>query len=328
MRVSMFLLFLLCAPASLAGVGVFTSITGETRIQRADAYLAAATGVEVEEDDIVETGVNAEAQMEMNDGTAIRLGADSRLLVSDYKLDSNKSVVTAGLEVLSGWMRFAVAKLRGPDSRFDINTPTMTVGVRGTEGVIESGNERGGLLLEEGEVAVRAPQTGSMPVRAGEYVERAQGRPFARHDGAPAAFRSRLPPVMQARVVRRAHLLRERGVPPRPIRKIQREDRERYLQQHPHLQQRLEQRFRQPGSREKPGAPLRKPPNPPGTPPAAPNRPELQHRREELHKQHELKKRDELKKKKKEKEKEKEKENSSSPPHGDSREACLEACLA
>jgi hypothetical protein len=325
MRIPVFLLFLLCAPAALAGVGVFTSITGETRIQRADAYLAAATGVEVEEDDIVETGVNAEAQMEMNDGTAIRLGANSRLLVSDYKLDGNKSVLTAGLEVLSGWMRFAVARLRGPDSRFDINTPTMTVGIRGTEGVIEAGNERGGLLLEEGEVAVRAPQVGSMPVRSGEYIERARGRPFARHDGAPAAFRSRMPPVMQARVVRRAHLLRERGVPPRPIRKLQREDRERYLQQHPHLQRRFEQRFRQSGSREKPGAPLRKP-GPPGAQPGAPNRPELQHRREELQKQHELKKREELKKRKKEKDRER--ENNSSPPHGDSRDACGEACLA
>ncbi len=128
-----------------------------------------------------------------------------------------------------------------------------------------------------------------------------------------------MPPVMQARVVRRAHLLRERGVPPRPIRKLQREDRERYLQQHPHLHQRFEQRFRRPRSREKPGAPLRKP-GPPAAQPAAPNRPELQHRREELQKQHELKKR--------KKEMEKERDNNASPPPGDSRESCGEACLA
>jgi len=238
-------LLLLTPMVAAAGIGVFTDVQGDTHIQRGEAYLAAAPGVDVEEDDIIETGNNAGAQLEMNDGSLLRLGAASRLLLADYKFDNGGNVVSAGLEVLSGWLRFAVTKLRSNENRYAISTPTMTIGIRGTEGVIEAGNARGGLLLEEGEVTVRAAEAGSIPVRAGEYIERAPGQPFARPGAAPSAFRARLPATLQPRMARRAHLLRQRGVPPQQIRHILREDRERYLRQHPHLRQKFEQRFRE-----------------------------------------------------------------------------------
>lgn len=237
-------LLLLIPMAATAGIGVFADVQGDTRIQRGEVYLAAAPGVDVEEDDIIETGNNAGAQVEMQDGTLLKLGAASHLLLSDYKFDSGGNVVSAGLEVLSGWLRFAVAKLRSNESRYAISTPTMTIGIRGTEGVIEAHSARGGLFLEEGEVAVRAAEAGSVPVRAGEYIERAQGQPFARQGAVPSAFRSRMPASMQPRMARRAHLLKQHGVPPQQIRHIQREDRERYLRQNPHLRQKFEQRFR------------------------------------------------------------------------------------
>lgn len=237
-------LLLLTPIVATAGIGVFTDVQGDIHIQRGDVYLAAAPGVDAEEDDMIETGHQASAQVEMKDGTLLKLGADSRLLLADYVFDSSGNVVSVGLEVLSGWLRFAVAKLRSNEHRYAISTPTMTIGIRGTEGIIEAGNARGGLLLEEGEVTVRAAEAGSVPVRAGEYIERASGQPFMRPGAAPAAFRTRLPSAMQPRMARRAHLLKQRGVPPQKIRQILREDRERYLRQHPHLRQRFEQRFR------------------------------------------------------------------------------------
>ena len=241
----LFLLLLLTPVAASAGIGLFTEVTGDTRLQRGEVYLVAAPGVDVEEDDIVETGSDASAQMEMSDGTLLKLGAGSRLLLADYKFDNGGNVVSAGLEVLSGWLRFAVSKLRSNGSRYAISTPTMTIGIRGTEGVIEAGDARGGLFLEEGEVAVHAADAGSVPVRAGEYIERVPGRPFARPGTVPPAFRARMPATVQPRMARRAHLLKQRGVAPRQIRRIQQDDRERYLQQHPHLRQKFEQRFRE-----------------------------------------------------------------------------------
>lgn len=251
------LCFLLLAPSfTSASIGVLTDVTGDTRIQRADFYLAATPGVEIEEDDILETGTNASAQVELNDGSLLKLGAGTRLLLADYKFDNDGNVIKAGLEALSGWLRFAVAKLRRPDSHYDIKTPTMTIGIRGTEGIIEVAENRGGLFLEEGEVAVHAADVGSAPLRAGEFIEHTQGRPFARANAAPESFRARMPGMVKLRLARRAHLLKQRGVPPRQIRRILREDRQRYLNQHPHLRQKLEQRFRErtrknPEAREK-----------------------------------------------------------------------------
>jgi hypothetical protein len=305
------LCLLLCAPATvLASIGVFTDVTGDTRIQRGEFYLAAAPGVEVEESDIIETGSNASAQVEMRDGTLLKLGADSRLLLADYRLDNGGNVVSAGLEVLSGWLRFAVSKLRASDSRYAISTPTMTIGIRGTGGVIEAQSTHGGLFLEEGEVAAQAANAGSVPVRAGEYIERAQGRPFARPAAVPAAFQARMPATVRPRMTPRAQLLPKRGVPPRQIRRLQQEDRERYLRQNPHLRQNFEQRFRASpgtgaGSVQKtpyPQKPLpQKPPSqqkhqPLPQQPPGPQDPEkkkkLQDKKQELEKKKKLKKRE------------------------------------
>jgi hypothetical protein len=125
----------------------------------------------------------------------------------------------------------------------------MTIGIRGTEGVIEAGDTQGGLMLEEGEVEVRSPEgadgtAGTARVRAGEYVERARGRPFLRPSGAPAAFQARMPGVFRQRLQRRAQMLKQRGLPPRQIRRMTDEDGQRYLKQHPHMRPALQQRLR------------------------------------------------------------------------------------
>lgn len=241
---------------AFASIGILTDVTGDTRIQRSDNYFAAAPGVEVLEDDILETGVNASAQIEMNDGSLLKLGSGTRLLLADYKFDKDGNVIKAGLDALSGWLRFAVAKLHRLEGRYDINTPTMTIGIRGTEGIIEVAKSRDGLFLETGEVAVHAADAGSAPVRAGEFIEHMPGRPFARSARPSAQFRTHMPNVMQARLARRAHLLKQRGLPPRQIRRVLREDLKRYIDQHPHLRHKFEQRLRErvrknPAAREK-----------------------------------------------------------------------------
>lgn len=61
-----------------------------------------------------------------------------------------------GLDVLTGWLRFAVAKLT-PAARYTIDSPIMTVGMRGTEGVIQVGMDTGDFALDEGAVDITAP---------------------------------------------------------------------------------------------------------------------------------------------------------------------------
>ena len=247
LRTVLTLAALMAGPWAHAAVGVFTETSGDVKFLRGDYYFEAAAGVEVEAEDLVETGNAATAQLDMGDGSMLRIGPNSQLALTDYRLDDDGNVIAAGIEVVSGWLRFAVSKLRH-DANYRIETSTMTIGIRGTEGVIEAQDSHGGLYLEEGVVAVNAADAvssgqGTSAVRAGEYIERARGQSFARPSSAPPAFRNRMPPVFRERLQRRAQLLKARGIPPRQIRHIQGEDAQRYLKNHPHMRPHLQQRM-------------------------------------------------------------------------------------
>jgi len=233
-------------------IGVFSSTSGNVQVLRGKNYLAAAPGVDVVPEDIVETGQDSSAQLDMDDGSVLMLGPETRLALSDYQVDAKRNVVSAALDVLSGWMRFAVAKLR-PDGQYNIHTPVLTIGIRGTEGTIEAQNEQGGLHLSEGIVDV-APigndAAAFKPVRVngGEYIQRARGQAFARFSQPPVAFQKRVPPMLRQRLIHRAHELRSRGVPPRVIRKMTREDAQRFMERHPHMRERWRRRFGEPAA--------------------------------------------------------------------------------
>lgn len=236
------------APAQAAIVGVFTQVQGEVQLLRGENYLAAENGVEIEPQDIVETGAQSSTQLDMEDGSVFRLGPGTRLVVSEYKLDSNKNVLVAGLDLLNGWMRFAVSKLK-QEGNYSMRTPVLTIGVRGTEGVIEAANEQGGLHLHEGLVEVGSagqdlPATAPVRVTSGEYIQRQRGRAFQRLAQPPPEFARRLPPAVQHKLVRQAQTLKTRGMSPKVIRAVTREDAQRYLKNHPHMPERLQQRFR------------------------------------------------------------------------------------
>lgn len=71
---------LLAAPAQAAIVGVFAQVQGEVQLLRGENYLAAENGVELEPQDIVETGAQASTQLDMEDGSVFRLGPGTRLV--------------------------------------------------------------------------------------------------------------------------------------------------------------------------------------------------------------------------------------------------------
>jgi len=234
--------------AHAGSVGVFSETSGDVKFLRGDSYFAAVPGVEVEAQDLVETADDGSAQLDMKDGTLLRIGPGSHLSLSEYRLDDGGNVLSAGIEVVSGWLRFAVAKLHA-DADYRIETSTMTIGIRGTEGVVEAKDTEGSLYLEEGAVDVHsadaAPGAPSAAhVRGGGYIERMRGRAFMPAAVVPAAFRERMPPVFRERMQRRVHLLRRRGVPPREIRRIRADEVRQYLERHPYMRHNLQRQMR------------------------------------------------------------------------------------
>jgi hypothetical protein len=239
-------------------VGVVTQFSGEVNMIRNDSYYAVSTGVSLHIKDIIITGKDASLQMDMIDGTILRLGDNSRVVLSDYKVDDKKKVVGAMVNVLSGWLRFAVAKLQ-KNASYNFNTPVMMVGVRGTGGIIRVDNNESSLFLGHGHVQVQRSygsndEVKGSDVRAGQFVNRKRGGDFEYTYKVPAYFTKRIPKSFHRynKMLHRARELERRFVQPTFQRKVTPRDVEGLMRQHPHYH--FRRRFEEYRFRRGPGA--------------------------------------------------------------------------
>ncbi|MGV3651332.1 MAG: FecR family protein [Devosia sp.] len=81
--------------------------------------------------DRVETGDKGLVQIKFSDQTELVVGPRSALVIDDYLLRADNSIGKLSVNALAGTFRFATGT--GPKDRYQISTPTGTIGVRGTE---------------------------------------------------------------------------------------------------------------------------------------------------------------------------------------------------
>lgn len=263
LRILSLLFALLAAVPAFAQVGVVTRVEGDVQLERNGEFYTVEEGVELFPDDIIRSSGEASAQFDMDDGSLLSIGADAEIKIADYALAEDKSVVSATVDVLSGWLRFAVAKLRSDRQSYRFSMPTAVIGVRGTEGVIEvsgSGESASSqVLLEEGEVEVaeqlRKNRLYGQKVRlkAGQFAERKFGRLLMKRSRVPEAFTKRVPGLLKVKLKQRVHILKKRGVRPQKVRQILRkkQSREQMKERRNERQEQREQRYEQ--KREKLG---------------------------------------------------------------------------
>jgi hypothetical protein len=162
-------------------------------------------------------------QAEMSDGSILEVGATSEFYISEYRLRDDESVEVAAVSLLKRWLRFVAAKLQ-PSSRYEINTPVATIGIRGTEGVVSADTDTSSLLLNEGAVEfAELNQTGELGVaglvKPGEFIRRDRGKRFEKHQAVLASFMGTMPGRFKARPKRYKSILLRRGVKPNSLEK-------------------------------------------------------------------------------------------------------------
>lgn len=101
----------------------------------ADAALDGATrtlvvGSDIFIGDLVETGPKGQVQILFADNTELVIGPSSALTIEDYLIRNDGSPGKLTVDMLSGAFRFATGD--SAKNRYLINTPTGTIGVRGT----------------------------------------------------------------------------------------------------------------------------------------------------------------------------------------------------
>jgi hypothetical protein len=97
--------------------------------------------------DLIQTGPKGQVQILFADNTELVVGPSSSLTIEDYLLRNDGSPGKLVVDMLSGAFRFATGD--SAKNRYQINTPTGTIGVRGTNfDVLVDGKAR--ILLYHG----------------------------------------------------------------------------------------------------------------------------------------------------------------------------------
>jgi hypothetical protein len=155
------------AAASTAGRVDFAfggaTLTGPSGQQR-----PLARGTEVNSGDVIHTN-NGRVQMRMKDGSYISLQPNTEFGIKNYNFEGKTDgTESAFYSLLKGAMRTVTGLIgRVNRNRYQVATPTATVGIRGTGGLIQILNDGGTLVQGTSGIWFLANPAGSIDVPAG-----------------------------------------------------------------------------------------------------------------------------------------------------------------
>ncbi|OEO31312.1 hypothetical protein VW23_016635 [Devosia insulae DS-56] len=153
---------LACALAALGSIAFsFPTLAASGKALGVDPAAAVETktdsktltvGAEIFIGDRVVTGAKGQVQIKFSDQTELVVGPNSALLIEDYLLRNDESAGKFAINALSGTFRFTTG--RAPKDRYIIETPTGTIGVRGTSFDFNSSTQETKVLLYHGQVVL------------------------------------------------------------------------------------------------------------------------------------------------------------------------------
>lgn len=136
---------LLFAPVMAASAGevagMVKTVSGEVIVQRGTHKFPATVGAPVELADRIRTYEGAAVGVTLRDDTLLSAGANSTLVIDRFAYDSTTSEGRMTIGVRRGTLSVASGRIarRAPES-VEFLTPTSTLGVRGTEFIIDVGD--------------------------------------------------------------------------------------------------------------------------------------------------------------------------------------------
>jgi len=118
--------------------GMVKTVSGTVRIERNGLAIPALVGTPVEAQDRVVTGSDGSVGLTLKDDTLLSAGPNSVLALNRFAFNSTTNEGSISLQVLKGTLR-AVSGLiaRQSPGSLEVKTRTATVGIRGTDFIIE-----------------------------------------------------------------------------------------------------------------------------------------------------------------------------------------------
>jgi hypothetical protein len=154
--------------AAAAGRVDFTT-GGVTVAGRNGQQRPLARGAELDSGDTIRTGADGRAQIRFTDGSYVSLQPNTDFAISEYKYDGQADGSERGFY---GLVRGAMRTVTGAIGRvnrnaYRVTTPTATVGIRGTGGVIQVLNDGSTLVIGTSGIWSLTNPAGSIDVPAG-----------------------------------------------------------------------------------------------------------------------------------------------------------------
>jgi hypothetical protein len=123
-------------PVADEPIGNVATLTGSATVTRNNI----ATPLKLQDDiylnDVLQTSANSTLGVTFNDATTFNLTANARITVDNYVYEDGGKANAALFDVVKGTVAFAAAAV-AKTGDMKISTPTATLGIRGTTGLVE-----------------------------------------------------------------------------------------------------------------------------------------------------------------------------------------------
>jgi len=150
-----------------ASVATVAFVTGRASVERAGGGAASdvAVGLALRAGDTLATGADADVTVRLADGTRLLVSGGSRVRIESLLVLGRSGVAQTRLRVEQGEADSRVNPARTVGTRYEIRTPALTLGVRGTDFRVRVDRDRASTAAE-----VSAGRVGASPsgARAGE----------------------------------------------------------------------------------------------------------------------------------------------------------------
>lgn len=131
----------LCASVDAWAIdsGTAKFIQGEVHVERGGNSIPLRVGDAIQELDRIVVGATGSAGLTLKDETLISLGPNSTLVIDRFAFDSKTNQGRVETSLLRGAMRYVTGLIARLNPRSAIvNTRNITIGVRGTEFIVEA----------------------------------------------------------------------------------------------------------------------------------------------------------------------------------------------
>jgi hypothetical protein len=127
------------APAQAAAdepVGNVATLTGSASVSRNKIATPLKLQDDIYRNDVLQTAANSTLGVTFNDATTFNLTANARITVDDFVYEDGSKQNAALFDIARGTVAFAAAAV-AKTGNMKISTPTATLGIRGTTGLVE-----------------------------------------------------------------------------------------------------------------------------------------------------------------------------------------------